>query len=99
MYAPEWKYRKLTAIWHFGERGLSDFQPRCCAHNARCSTWNATAKRHEQTFSSRRGVNGEIVSVPRELRYRIPPLLIKELLEEAAKEVVQYKDECSMLDT
>lgn len=90
-------FRKLTQIWHLGRRGLPNFMPKCCAHTKRCESWCSIAKRHPRTFSSRRGIQGEIVTVPKAERYRLPQQLVEELLEEAAKEVVQYRDDISML--
>lgn len=93
----DWGYRKWTRFWHMGRKGIPNFQPLFCKHNDRCKEWCTVAKRHPRTFSSRRGIQGEIISVPVHERYRIPPMLVKALLDEAEKEVINYRDEMAML--
>lgn len=90
-------FRKLTNFWHLGKRGLPNFKPECCAHSGRCKDWCRDAKRHRRTFSSRRGIQGEVVTVPLKERYAIPEKLVTALLGSALDEVYSYRDEMAML--
>lgn len=91
-------FRKLTNFWHLGRKGLPNFKPLCCVHNGRCNDWCRTAKRHRRTFASRRGIQGEIVTVPLKERYAIPPKLVTALLQSAKEEVFNYRDEMAMAE-
>ena len=90
-------FRKLTNFWHLGKRGLPNFKAECCMHTGRCKSWDQQAKRHPRTFASKRGIQGQVVTVPLKERYAIPEKLVKALLESAKEEVYSYRDETAML--
>lgn len=94
----DWGYRKWTRFWHLGQRGIPHFKPLFCKHDDRCKEWCTVAKRHPRTFSSRRGIQGEVISVPQHERYRIPPQLVTALLQSAKEEVYQHRDEIAMAE-
>lgn len=74
----DWGYRKQTQLWVLGTHGLPNFVPKSCLKISRCSSFNGI--KHPNTF-------GNIQTIPVRDKYRVPPLLLSELLSQAQEQV------------
>lgn len=81
--------RKETRIWVLGQKGLPDFEGLQCKKGQRCEGFEG---KHKSTFSGR---NNAKVSL--QDRYRIPPRLIDCILNQAEDQIIQHRDEQSMM--
>lgn len=82
-------HRKDTRLWVLGSKGLPDFAGLRCNKLQRCEGFD---KKHRSTFSG--PINAK---VPLQDRYRIPPRLIDCILNQAEDQIIQHRDEQSMM--
>lgn len=87
-YAPEWGYKKSTQLWILGSKGLPHFRGKLCIKGDRCEGFTV---RHPNTFSNNRN------QIPLKDKYRIPNVLIDEILDQVKEQVLLHRDEVAMI--
>ena len=87
MYS-DFGYKKSTMLWFLGSKGFPDFRPKICVAGGRCESF--TTGRHPNTFS------GKSKQIPLADKYRVPQMLIEDLLQQAKEQVYKSRDEQAM---